>query len=291
MAAWQRIRDPLRTARAMSRRLARWQLGRREDVRTRRLPRIRREACWCGGALRAFRWHPSYGVCVVCGTYVNQCPVAPEALGDLYSFAAYWHDRQASKGHPPIELRPGQDRGDGRVDYWLGLIERYGGSGRRVLEIGCAHGTLLMALRDRGYTCAGVEPDEATAAWVRGTTGLDVRAGLFPALDLPPCDLFLAFDVIEHSPDPEEFLRQAARLLSPGGVAIIQTPIDRYSYEPPFGDRFDAAFDDVEHLFLFTNAAWEELARRTGLTIVSQDDRLWLHHEVCVLQKPAQSDR
>ncbi len=48
-------------------------------------------------------------------------------------------------------------------------------------------------------------------------------------------------------------MKDAAQLLSYGGIAIIQTPIDRYGYEPPFGERFDAAFDDVEHIHVFVD--------------------------------------
>ena len=250
-----------------------------------RIRRDRRDHCWCGGALLPFEWHASYGVCADCGTYVNRHPPLPGELKRLYSFDLYWHARQQLKGHPTIEHRPENDRSDGRVDYWLKLIERYGPSAGRVVEIGCGSGVLLVELKARGYECIGVEPDEKTAEWAGQNMGLDVRPGFFPDVDLPKCNLFLAFDVIEHCPDPEGFMRDGAQLLNPGGVAIIQTPIDRYDDEPPFGERFKDAFDDIEHLHLFTNKAMQELAQRSGLQIVSKGERLWLHHEVCVFGK------
>jgi len=154
------------------------------------------------------------------------------------------------------------------------------------VEVGCAHGVLLARLGAQGYHCVGVEPDVRTAEWTRRHTGLDVRAGFFPGVELPNCDLFLALDVIEHSPEPAGFMKAAAQLLTSGGVAIIQTPVDRYNYQPPFGERFEAAFDDLEHLYLFTDKAVRELARRSELEIVTLSERLWLHHEVCVFRKP-----
>jgi 2-polyprenyl-3-methyl-5-hydroxy-6-metoxy-1,4-benzoquinol methylase len=244
-----------------------------------------RDRCWCGGGLLPFKWHQSYGVCAECGCYVNRRPPIPEELKRLYSFDLYWHTRARLKGHPVIEYRPLNDRSDGRVNYWLGLIERYGPPSGRVVEVGCAHGVLLAELKARGYGSIGLEPDERTAEWARQNTGVDVRPGFFPNVDLPSCDLFMAFDVIEHSPNPELFLKGAAELLNPGGVAIIQTPIDRYDYQPPFGERFRAAFDDIEHLHLFTDGAMQELARRSGLQPVNMTERLWLHHEVCVFKK------
>jgi len=204
----------------------------------------------------------------------------------LYSFDLYWHARQQLKGHPTIENRYKNDLGDGRVAFWLQLISQFGPSKGCVIEVGCAHGVLLAELNARGYECIGVEPDKKTAEWTRASVGVEVVHGFFPEVELPQCDLFLAFDVLEHSPNPEAFLKGASRLLRPKGIAIIQTPIERYGFEPPFGDRFNAAFDDIEHLFLFTDHTMGELARRAGLRILSSTERLWLHHEICILTKP-----
>lgn len=232
-----------------------------------------------------FKWHSSYGVCVECGCYVNKHPPLSEELKRIYSFDLYWHIRHQLKGQPTIEYRSISDRSDGRVDYWLGLIKRYGPLTGRVIEVGCGHGVLLIELKARGYECIGVEPDEKTVIWTIKNTGLDVRAGFFPSIELPNCDLFLAFDVIEHSPDPLAFMKGVAKLLNSGCVAIIQTPIDRYGYKPPFGERFEAAFDDIEHLYIFTDKAMQELAQCSGLQIVNMVERLWLHHEVCIFRK------
>jgi hypothetical protein len=74
----------------------------------------------------------------------------------------------------------------------------------------------------------------------------------------------------------------------PNGVAIIQTAIDRYDYQPPFGTRFDM-FDDLEHLFLFTDQAMTALAKEAGLEVVSLDEGLWLGGEACILRKRTKS--
>lgn len=250
------------------------------------IKRGERNRCWCGGALQRFEWSTRYGVCAKCGCYVNRFPPIGEDLKVLYSFRFYWHTFQRVHGYPTIEERTLHDNDDGRVDYWLRLIERYGPLAGRVVEVGCAHGVLLTELQVRGYECVGVEPDPQTATWTRTHTGLDIRAGFFPGVALPPCSLFLAFDVLEHSPTPLEFLHAAAELLEPRGVAIIQTPVDRYDLSPPFGDRFDDAFRDEQHLFLFTDRALKELACRANLEIVSLAERLALHHEICVFRRP-----
>ena len=147
--------------------------------------RDERDRCWCGGELLPFKWHHSYGVCAKCGCYVNRHPPLSEELKRLYSFDLYWHTRQKLKGHPAIEHRPINDRSDGRVGYWLGLIQRYGPSAGQVVEVGCGHGVLLAELKARGYECVGIEPDELTAEWTKQNMGLDVRPGFFPGVELP----------------------------------------------------------------------------------------------------------
>lgn len=249
--------------------------------------RTTRDRCWCGGHLLPFALHASYGVCAECGTFVNRYPPVADELGQLYTLERYWHARQRLKGHPSIEVRPANDRSDGRVDYWLQLIERYAPGSTTALEVGCGSGVLLSELAARGYSCVGVEPDPKVAAWVARHTGVDIRAGFFPDVDVPAGnDLFLAFDVLEHSPDPGAFLRGAAAALRPGGMAIIQTPVDRGELDPPFGGHFRAAFDDLEHLFVFGSGAAAALAEVSGLSLVSADEAWRVGHEVMVFVRP-----
>lgn len=250
-----------------------------------RIARVERTHCWCGTSVGAATPFEDYRRCTNCGSYVNVHPPAPHEMKRIYSFGAYWQRRQALKGHPTIEDRSANDVRDGRVDFWLGFIEKFQHPPGRVIEVGCAHGILLQKLRAAGYECIGVEPDAKTARWTASRTQLDIRAGFFPGPDLPDCNLFLAFDVIEHTPDPLAFIGEAARLLRPGGIIILQTPIDRYAYDPPFGEKATAAFDSVEHLFLFSNQAMQQLARRTGLEVVDESSRWRLHHELCVFRK------
>ncbi len=246
--------------------------------------RSKRERCWCGGELQAFSGHESYGVCTECGTYVNQRPPLRAEMTRIYSRQKYWGAVSKYRGWPALENRAAMYQGDGRLAHWLGLVKRYGPGSGRAIEVGCAPGVLLANLRDRGYTCVGVELDPEVAEWMHSALGLDVRSGFFPGVELPPCELFLAFDIFEHAPEPEEFLRETARLLVNGGTAIIQTPTEReqnlFELRPDF-------FDDVEHTFLFTAKAMERLAQRAGLAITALPEGWMPGHEVTVLKKTA----
>jgi SAM-dependent methyltransferase len=216
---------------------------------------------------------------------VNRRPPLPEEMKKLYSYDGYWVALQKLRGFLPIELRGELYRSDGRLDYWLNLVKRFGPASGRVIEIGAAPGVLLQELGKRGYHGVGIEGDEKVADWMRRTAGVEVRVGFFPGVELFPCDLLLGFDVLEHTPAPLEFVREIARLLVPGGVAILQTPVEAHDYQKPFASRMDF-FDDVEHLFLYTDRSIRELAKRSGLEVVALEEAALSLGSIIVLKKP-----
>ena len=283
---WPGVRHvlhPIRTVRSAIRRARIAAIA----LRTRAIRRETRDACWCGGALepvaKPARHRANYRVCKDCGCYVNTRPPRSSELSKLYAFDLYWHGVQTRMGFPSIEERTQNDLADGRVQYWLDVVSRFAAASGHAVEIGCAHGVLLAALKQRGYRCTGVEPDAKTAEWTSRHTGVEVKVGLFPGPALDPCDLFLAFDVLEHSPEPLAFLRAARELLRPGGVVIIQTPVERLNLVDPFADRPDF-WDDLQHLYLFSEKSFRRLAGEAGLTLVHMEDAPQKLGQVAVLK-------
>ncbi len=248
------------------------------------LPRDRRETCWCGGKLLGEIIHGSFQRCETCSGYANTRPLRETELAQIYSLEAYWRQRQQVRSAVPIEQRAALYRSDGRLGIWLKIIEDYGPSHGTAVEIGCAPGVLLRELQSRGFVVKGVEVDPAVSQWITDHMHIEMATGMFPGPPLPPCDVFMAFDVLEHVPRPDEFIRAAAALLNPGGIIVIQTPIDRAGASQPFPHRSDM-FDDVEHLFLFTDAGMQRLADRAGLRIIDNQRQLWEAGEICVFKK------
>lgn len=102
-------------------------------------------------------------------------------------------------------------------------------AGRDVLDVGCntGYGTLRFAPVAKRVVGVDVSLRAIEAARERArdgqpefivTTGFELP---FPAATF---DLVTSFQVLEHVPDPLAFLGELARVLRPGGTAILATP-------------------------------------------------------------------
>jgi 2-polyprenyl-3-methyl-5-hydroxy-6-metoxy-1,4-benzoquinol methylase len=105
------------------------------------------------------------------------------------------------------------------------LIKRYK-SGTSLLDIGCGGGFFLFNASKAGYTTKGIELSQDAAAYARKEFGLDVDAGHFEKSQLPEnCfDVVTLWQVLEHVPYPLMILKEAHRILKPGGVVAVSTP-------------------------------------------------------------------
>jgi len=98
----------------------------------------------------------------------------------------------------------------------------------RILEAGCGLGQYVLALKVRGYDIEGVDWSPETVNAVRSLyPELPVRTGDVTRLDVPNCyyDGYISLGVVEHRIEgPEPFLKEAYRVLKPGGMALISVP-------------------------------------------------------------------
>jgi 2-polyprenyl-3-methyl-5-hydroxy-6-metoxy-1,4-benzoquinol methylase len=135
-----------------------------------------------------------------------------------------------------------------------------------VLDIGCATGAMLLHLRDRGWRVTGVEISPS-AEYARAARSLDVRSLPLEENHFPEesFDLVLASHVLEHLNDPGSFVREARRLLRPGGRCLVSTPNIAGFQAPLCGSRWRSAIFD--HLYLFSVRTLRALLKGAGFTI------------------------
>jgi 2-polyprenyl-3-methyl-5-hydroxy-6-metoxy-1,4-benzoquinol methylase len=123
----------------------------------------------------------------------------------------------------PVELSPGKSP----------ILEYYC-TGRRVFDIGCVGDhTTIEELADSQFArlaaigdATGVDINSAGVDYLC-RLGLDCRvlnAMDIGTLDREPFDIVFVGDLLEHLPNPGDFLKTFRRLVNPGCRVLISTP-------------------------------------------------------------------
>ncbi|GAB6393279.1 MAG: class I SAM-dependent methyltransferase [Treponematales bacterium] len=224
----------------------------------------------CGG--RDFR--PAFSCegfafvrCARCGLVQQNPQPLPEAIRRRYgdscgeAYLAYERANEAAF----LNLQTLSLADAGFWDFEAALRAKNGGAGKpRVLDIGCATGALLALLRERGWDTAGVEISAPQADYARAARGLEVRSlpleeARFPAASF---DAVLASHLIEHLNDPASLVREARRVLAPGGLFLVTTPNIAGIQARLSGSRWRSAIFD--HLYLFSVRTLTSLLESAG---------------------------
>jgi len=141
------------------------------------------------------------------------------------------------------------------------------GPNSSIIEIGCSSGFMLRLLRQHFPTTMIVGAD-----YVRGPLEVlarELRELPLLQFDLTTCplpdasfDIVVLLNVLEHIQDDNKALQQVARILKPGGTAVIEVPAGPHLY-----DVYD------KHLCHFRRYRMQDLvhqAETAGLTVTEK---------------------
>ena len=137
----------------------------------------------------------------------------------------------------------------------------------RILDVGCATGSLLAWLRERGWETVGVEISAPQAEYARRERKLDVRSLPLAENKFPDghFNAVLASHLIEHLNDPAALVKEVHRILAPGGCFFVTTPNIAGFQARLFKGRWRSAIFD--HLYLFSVKTLTRLLEENGFTI------------------------
>jgi len=158
--------------------------------------------------------------------------IDPEQVARFAAQAARWWD-PAGEAAPlhhinPVRLQFIRDRLTAHFRRDTASLTPF--RGLSLLDIGCGAGIATEPMARLGFAATGIDAapgmvDAARAHAEAGGLAIDYQMESPAALaDAGKrFDVVLALEVIEHVPDPDAFLAEAARLVAPGGALILST--------------------------------------------------------------------
>lgn len=151
----------------------------------------------------------------------------------------------------------------------LNRLKKLGPAGR-ILDVGCAGGHFLAAAGGEGWEPWGIEICGEMAVLAAAQAG--VRVLTLELADCPFPDCFFNAvhmgDVLEHLADPLGTLREAWRILRPGGVVVVHAPVSYAKLKP--GDRAGVIPGLPYHIYEFDAVTLRAMLEKAGFTIIEE---------------------
>jgi len=143
----------------------------------------------------------------------------------------------------------------------LRLLGRHAKGKGRLLDVGCAYGFLPHEAGLAGWDAEGVEPSRAAQQYAVEKLGVKVTQGSMVGAKFPSAsfDAITCIGTIEHLADPMEVVREAARVIKPGGLFVLTTMdtmrLMPFRIKPP------------EHLYYFSRNNLAQLLEAHGFVV------------------------
>lgn len=229
-----------------------------------------------GDSFRTAFEEPPYRLlrCCECGMGLVSPRRDPDDLAALYIDDSYWRS-QSPKTHGYHDYRADEPLYLATFRKRLDFALRHGPRQGRALDVGCAAGFCMQALRERGFEAYGVEVSETIGSHAVDHFGFDTVH--FGTLDTAPWpegsfDLITMWDVVEHVSDPRSLLARARTLLKPDGLLVLETQNIDSAFARLLGPRWHH-YKHAEHIYHFTPGTVRRLLADSGFEVTRLTSR------------------
>ena len=160
--------------------------------------------------------------CRACSFVFADTVADQKAYDEFYAKLSKYEDNTTvtGAGVTPWDLKRVQDTAAGIARY---LPDK----SARVVDVGCANGGLLNALKGLGYeNLCGVDPSPGCVAYVRDHLGIEAYAGVLDPIpvEVKPADAVILSHVLEHVRELRPALAAVREVMKPGGVLYVEVP-------------------------------------------------------------------
>lgn len=153
----------------------------------------------------------------------------------------------------------------------LKKLDKFKGSGNKLLDIGCCTGFLLYEARDMGWDTSGVELSIWASRYATERFNLKIYNMPLEKANFPNeyFDIIIMQDTIEHLQHPRQTLLEVNRILKTNGVLYINTP-DIESFTSKI---LHAKWWGINqfHLYYFSKRSLNKILNLSGFVVLGYD--------------------
>lgn len=151
-----------------------------------------------------------------------------------------------------------------RRDMLLKFMDKYSiAKEAKILDIGCAGGTFMAILKDKGYSnlyALDYSPEAIELTKQKGISNAYVMDGHKPEFEQNSFDLIISSDSLEHLEHDETALKNWYEVLKPGGIGFVLVPAYNFLW---------TQHDDINYHFRrYTKKGLALKALKAGFEIV-----------------------
>jgi 2-polyprenyl-3-methyl-5-hydroxy-6-metoxy-1,4-benzoquinol methylase len=174
----------------------------------------------------------------------------------------------------------------------IDLLKKYFGKNKRVLEVGCSAGMFLWHAKKDVGEIVGIDYDKKSADFAAKKCRCRVYSTDIEKTNLKEksFDIICAFQTLEHTVDPIDFVDKYKKYLKPKGIMAIEVPNLNdalvHVYNLPNHKHF---FYHISHLWYFTEKSLNKLMTLSGFqgkTFFTQDYNLFNHINWIINDQP-----
>lgn len=206
--------------------------------------------------------------CGCCGLMRTNPRPTPGTIGAYYP--ADYAPHKPTTSTTPKKQRHWRHRAKDRISQWLGRDVRRlpPVAPGHMLEIGCASGSYLLEMRQKGWTVEGIEYSDTAAEHARAQ-GIHVQTGSVESAQPPrqQADVVTAWMVLEHLHDPVHSLQKIRRWVKPGGYLVGVVP-DAGAFDRKLFGEYWYALQLPTHLYHYERQSLARVLEMAGWQLI-----------------------